>query len=82
MIFRYLYNRYAFQAFGRFLDKSQLENLVSETTEWQALKFFLPRRWFYTREQEKDGLLKLIRMANAALSEARAKEKIRSDTIS
>jgi hypothetical protein len=76
MIFRYLHRRYVFRAFGQFLDRSQLENLVGQTTEWQALKSFLPRRWFYTREQERDGLLEVHRMALAALREAKAKEEL------
>lgn len=75
MIFRYLHRRYVYRAFGRFLDRSQMEKLVGQT-EWQALKFFLPRRWLYTREQEKDGLLELHRMALAALGEAKAREEL------
>jgi hypothetical protein len=79
MIFRYLHRRYVFRAFGQFLDRPQLENLVGRTTEWQALKFFLPRRWFYTREQERDALLEVHRMANAVLREARVKKELGKD---
>ena len=64
MIFRYLYRRKVFGAFGRFLNKEQLEALVApRMTEWQALKSFLPRRWFYSADQERAALSEVARLA-------------------
>src|ERR1017187_2509251 len=64
MIFRYLYRRKVFGAFGRFLNKEQLEALVAPPmTEWQALKSFLPRRWFYSADQERAALSEVARLA-------------------
>jgi hypothetical protein len=64
VIFRYLYKRRVFGAFGRFLNKEQLEALVApQMTEWQALKWFLPQRWFHSADQERAALSEVARLA-------------------
>jgi hypothetical protein len=63
-IFKYLYKRRLFAAFGQFLNHDQLESVVPpQLTEWQALKSFLPRRWFYSAEQSKDAFSEVARLA-------------------
>jgi hypothetical protein len=56
VLFRYLYRRRVLRAFGHFVDRSILEQQLAHLSEWQALKFFLPNRWFYTAEQEEASL--------------------------
>jgi len=64
-MFRYLYRRRLVALFEQFIDKAKLDELVDQTatTEWQALKSFLPRRWFYSAEQEAAALREVARLA-------------------
>ena len=66
MIFKYLYRRRVTAAFEQFMDRAALDKLVAETaaTEWEALKFFLPRRWFYSEEQRTAALQEVARLAD------------------
>jgi hypothetical protein len=65
VIFRYLYKRRLFAAFEQFMDRAKLEELAAQTatTEWQALKSFLPWRWFYSVEQRSAALREVARLA-------------------
>ncbi len=65
MIFRNLYRRMLVAQFGQFVDKSVLEKMLATAplTEWQALKFFLPRRWFHSPEQDRAALAEVARLA-------------------
>jgi len=53
------------------MDEDKLDELVAQTaqTEWQALKHFLPRRWFATPEQEAAILRQVQNMARSALDD-------------
>lgn len=70
MIFRYLHRRRMLKAFGRFIPAAKIEELFARTSEWQALKSFLPPRWFYTEEEIANSFLELRRLALRALDES------------
>lgn len=66
MIFRRLYRRRLFRLLEPYLDASGmilLERTAAETSEWKALKSFLPMRWFYSQDEVVDALLEVRRLA-------------------
>lgn len=70
MIFRYLHRRRILKAFGRFIPAAKIEEHFARTSEWQALKSFLPPRWFHTEDEIASGFLELRRLALRALDES------------
>jgi hypothetical protein len=73
MIFRYLHRRRMLKTFGRFIPAAKIEELFARTSEWQALKSFLPPRWFHTEDEIASGFLELRRLALRSLDETKHK---------
>lgn len=66
MIFRWLYRRKMLRLLGPYMEESGialLKKLAAETSEWQALKSFLPLRWFHSQEDINVAPSKAARMA-------------------
>lgn len=78
MIFRYLYRRKLLRLFGPFMKESDmalLEKQAAEISEWQALKSFLPLRWFHSQDEITIALSKVGRMAEQYSREPEGKPK-------
>jgi hypothetical protein len=67
VIFRRLYRRKLLRLFGPPLihpsDVALLEKLAAEISEWQALRSFLPMRWFHSQDEIADALSQVARLA-------------------
>jgi hypothetical protein len=58
------------RAFGRFVPAARINELTSDTSEWEALKSFLPMRWFHAEDEIANSLMEVRRMALHALDSA------------
>jgi len=78
MIFRMLYKRRLVRLFGRYVNASGLALLdkhASEISEWKALRFLLPIRWFHSDEEIANALMQVQRMATRVLAESENKPR-------
>jgi hypothetical protein len=67
VIFRRLYRRKLFRLFGPPLMHASgvalLERHAAGISEWQALKSFLPLRWFHSQDEVAEALSEVARLA-------------------
>jgi hypothetical protein len=70
VIFRWLYLRRVHRLFGRYIPSDDpVWQALGQTTEWQALKSFLPDRWFHSEEQMAAAYREIAKTSARLLAE-------------